>query len=333
MPVFYGSDGLRAGWSLLIAASLFVPASRLGSWITHRAHTASGASSDPTPWVVLFGEGLLFLMVAVVTWIMSGIEKRPVGNYGLGGPRPVRRFLAGAFWGLLLLSLLVFALHMAGWLVIDARLLHGGEVLRYALAWAPAFLAVALLEEYLTRGYLLYTLSRGLAGLWRPIAPRRSAALGFWTAALLLSALFGLSHSSNKGESPMGLLAAALIGLVWCFSLWRTGSLWWAIGLHAAWDWGESFLYGVADSGIIIQHRLLATHPAGRPLLSGGATGPEGSLLIIPIVVLLIAVIVLTLRGKEGYARLMPSGERLYPDTVTPSAPGSWTSGQPGTTA
>jgi uncharacterized protein len=58
---------------------------------------------------------------------------------------------------------------------------------------------------------------------------RQSKAFGFWTAALLLSILFGVGHKQNPGESPIGLLAAGLAGLVFSLSLWRTGSLWWAM--------------------------------------------------------------------------------------------------------
>jgi hypothetical protein len=89
--------------------------------------------------------------------------------------------------------------------------------------------------------------------------------------------------------------------MVFCFSLWRTGSLWWAIGFHAAWDWSQSFLYGVADSGLMIQHHLLATHPVGKPVLSGGATGPEGSIFILVVLGLASAIIVGTLRpARQG---------------------------------
>ena len=88
--------------------------------------------------------------------------------------------------------------------------------------------------------------------------------------------------------------------MVFCFSLWRTGSLWWAIGFHTSWDWSQSFLYGVADSGTMVQHHLLATHPVGKPILSGGATGPEGSIFIIAILALISLIILFTLPRTHG---------------------------------
>src|SRR5260370_39366543 len=155
---------------------------------------------------------------------------------------------------------------------------------------------VALVEESLPRGYLQYTLARGLTGFYKwAFKSLPSRAFGFWTAALVLSVLFGLGHGSNPGESPIGLLSAGLAGLVFVLSLWRTGSLWWAIGFHTSWDWAQSFLYGVADSGTMIQFHLIGTHPVGKPLLSGGATGPEGSVFILPILALIAVTILFTL--------------------------------------
>jgi hypothetical protein len=86
--------------------------------------------------------------------------------------------------------------------------------------------------------------------------------------------------------------------------LWRTGSLWWAIGVHTSWDWAQSFLYGVADSGLMTQHHLLATHPVGKPILSGGTTGPEGSIFAIVVLCLVAVIILLTLPGRRGIAPL-----------------------------
>jgi hypothetical protein len=256
-----------------------------------------------TPYLPI-AEAVPFLATLLITWIMSKIEQRPNSVYGLGGRRKLPYFFAGLAWGVTCLSLLVLTLLKGGFLVVDSRLLIGRDILRYGAVWLLAFLIVGLLEEYLMRGYLQYTLTRGLAGLYQwAFQTRHHVAWGFWTAAAIVSALFGLGHSVNHGESPIGLLAAGLASMVFCLSLWRTGSLWWAIGFHTAWDWAQSFLYGVADSGTMIQHHLLATHPVGKPILSGGATGPEGSIFIVAILALVSLIILLTLpRTRYGDA-------------------------------
>jgi uncharacterized protein len=297
--VFIGADGLRAGWSLLIFVALMAGLLSGINAVGHLMHLVpktGAADTNMTPTFGIIAESFPFLATLLVTWIMSKIERRPNSVYGLGGQRKLPHFLAGLAWGVTCLSLLVFTLWKTGLLVVDSRLLFGAEALRYGALWLLAFLTVGLLEEYLTRGYLQYTLTRGLAGLYQwAFKTRHSNALGFWTAAVIFSVLFGLGHGKNPGESPIGLLSAGLAAMVFCLSLWRTGSLWWAIGFHASWDWAQSFLYGVADSGTMVQHHLLATHPVGKPILSGGATGPEGSLFIIAILALVSLIIIFTL--------------------------------------
>ncbi len=261
----------------------------------------------PGPRPVFVGELAIFLAVLITTFSMARIEHRPVGVYGLGGVRKLPRLLAGAVTGLLAISLLVFLLLKSGLLVIDRQLLAGTEALRYALAWIPGFLAIGFFEESLFRGYLQYTLARGLAGLARSLPGNRDPrALGFWAAALIVSFGFGAVHGSNPGESPAGLVCAGLASLLFCFSLWRTGSLWWAVGMHAAWDYGQSFVFGVADSGALFGHRLLETHPLGAPLLSGGATGPEGSIFcLLPLALMALLIHFTQPRTESSYASLM----------------------------
>jgi uncharacterized protein len=300
--VFLGKDGLRAGWSLLIFVALVAAISYLVHILRHQLHLSGSekAGSETPPMVGLLIEGLSFLMVAAITWSMSKVERRPVGVYGLGDPRKLQRFFAGFAWGITCLSLLVLTLWKAGLMAFDGRVLFGADVLRYGALWLLVFLLVGLFEEYFTRGYIQFTLTRGLAGFYQwAFRTRHSKALGFWTAAAVFSILFGLGHSNNPGESPIGLLSAGMAGLVFCFSLWRTGSLWWAIGFHTSWDWAQSFVYGVPDSGLLSQHHLLASHPLGKPILSGGATGPEGSIFIVAVLVVVALIILLTLPRRK----------------------------------
>ena len=326
--IFVGPDGLRAGWGILLfqllrTFLLFFFALPL---LFHALFPSmSGARSFSGPGQMLPYEAMFTTAVLIATWLMAKIERRPTSVYGLGGNRRLRNFLSGLAWGVAMLSLLVFALRAAGLLVFDARQLFGVSALRYGALWFVGFLLVGVNEEYAFRGYLQFTLARGINGIYgwlrsfgshaaerSETGPRAStqAAFGFWTAAFLLSFYFGLAHNSNRGESPIGLVAVVLIGLVFCLSLWRTGSLWWAIGFHAAWDWAQSFFYGVADSGMTIQSHLFATHPVGRSIFSGGLTGPEGSLFILPILAFTAAVIILTL----------PSVRRSVPPAIARAA-------------
>jgi uncharacterized protein len=268
-------------------------------------------------------------VLVLATWIMALIERRKLLDYNLRGPRRVFHFATGLMCGFVALSALVGGLAAGGWLHFGPVALSGGQILLYALAWGAMFLLVGFFEEGTMRCYLLFTFTRGInfwwaAGivacisgllLWKVkgdgawgayvlalagVAPcrllqvKRMPSAGFWNAAWVTSFLFGAAHTGNNGENWIGIFAAGAIGFVFCVSIYVTGSAWWAIGCHAAWDWAESYFYGTADSGMVAKGHLLTTTPAGPAFWSGGADGPEGSVLVLAVIaVLLLAVLVL----------------------------------------
>jgi len=236
-----------------------------------------------TPLPTIFRNSLGVLVVLFVTWILARVERRGVGSYGLRGPRSARNFAAGVAWGLILFSLLIGILVASGHLALGASDLRGGSILTFGLMWFLAYFLVAFLEEMLFRGCLLYTLGRGI---------------GFWPAAGVLSVVFGLAHLRSEGEVLLGIGTAILGGLIFSLALRLSGSLWWGIGFHAAWDWAESFLFGTSDSGYLAKGTLLAARPIGAPLLSGGPAGPEGSLFVLPVLIATFLVVCLTLNVK-----------------------------------
>jgi membrane protease YdiL (CAAX protease family) len=314
--IFMGRFGLRAGWGMAIFIVLVAILTIFGgiAGVLASGHLkeiiaarmqASAHPGQPRPHIeipfvpamVIGNDSVPFLGMLGVCWFFSKAERRPLGSYGIGKSR-LADFLPGAFWGLAALSLLVFALHALHLLYFDSRLLFGPAILAYALKWLLAFLFVGFSEEYMLRGYLQFTLTRGVFGLGEKLSPGNARAAAFWIAAVIMSLLFGALHLGNKGENALGISQVVLVGLVFSYALWRTGSLWWAIGFHMAWDWAQSFLYGVADSGNISVGRLFQTHVAGRPLLSGGVDGPEGSLLCVPV--LLLVAVVIRLTTKPG---------------------------------
>ncbi len=305
--IFWGREGLRAGWSALIfivifAALLATPILIMLKFV-HSAHRAQDMQVIPLKLGYL-NEGLSVFAVLLATWIMAKIERRG-RNYGYGGANKFRHFLRGLTSGLAMITVLVFILWKSGLLVIEGRLIFGGDVARYGGLWLGGFCLAGVFEESLMRGFLLYTLTRGFSTIYqRAFKTQHSAALGFWTAATILSIIFFLGHTSNPGESPVGLLGVFLAGMFFCYSIWRSGAIWWAIGMHAAWDWGQSFLFGVADSGLMAEHHLLATHPQGTALLSGGTTGPEGSILALAVLAVGTLLIRFTLPKGQYYEAL-----------------------------
>jgi membrane protease YdiL (CAAX protease family) len=124
--------------------------------------------------------------------------------------------------------------------------------------------------------------------------------MGFWPSAFLLSLLFGLAHAGNPGESKFGLVSVVLFGLLFCLFLRRTGNLWWAVGFHAGWDWGQTFFYGVPDSGMAAYHSLFNSSFSGPRWLTGGTVGPEAS-IFTPMVLALVAILFTRVYRENQY--------------------------------
>lgn len=309
--VFIGPFGLRAGWSLLIYFTILffiifsghviqqhVEAKHSHSAITTRPIDSSvpvTKSLAAAPMLTrTFFEDMAFPILLLLSWLMAAAEHRKLSAFGLGDVHSLSRFLAGAAWGFLAMSLLIVILHGFHLLSFDSRLLHGLAIFRWGFIQFFAFLFVGLVEEYAFRGYLQFTLTRGLVCIGNLVSRPHARVIAFWLASSITSVLFLLAHTHNSGENKLGLLQVFVAGIVFVIALWRTGSLWWAIGFHMAWDWAQSFLYGVPDSGGLMQGRLFATHAIGNSFFSGGTDGPEGSVFCIPILLLVIVVLFFT---------------------------------------
>jgi len=293
--ILFGPGGLRPGWAFLIFACLVYLLMMLcGAFVAPYLHIDHNQPIAPSSAYLL--ELSQFVPVLVATAMMALFERRPLLFYGYQGRARALRFLSGCFWGFIAISVAVLLLSKMGYLVLNGRVLGGASALRYGVQWGGLFLLVGFTEESMFRGYAQFTLTRGR---------------GFWWSAILLAIPFGLLHSTNGGESLVGLLAVGAVSLVFCLSLWYTGSLWWAVGFHAAWDWGQSFFYGTADSGLVAQGHLFAEHARGPALWSGGATGPEGSIVVVPLLLVIAGLMILWwgrpahhARGEQPFRRM-----------------------------
>jgi len=324
--VIIGEDGLRAGWSVLLFALLaylmMVASGMAASFLLRNIFHAETVGMTPITGLVSGAVELLGILFAGS--LVARIERRRLRDFNLAGPRPLVRFAGGLLAGFAALSALVGAMAWGGWLHIDPAALSAPQILGFAVLWGVVFLIVGLCEEGTFRCYLQYTLTRGLNFWWALgiigamcvdllIQAKGNGAWGvygfallglppcvflyvnharrssFWYAAWVSSTLFGFIHTGNNGENWIGIFAAALIGFVFCVSIRVTGSAWWAIGCHAAWDWAETYFYGTADSGLVASGHFLSTRVTGDPLWSGGTDGPEGSLLVLPVILALLA--------------------------------------------
>lgn len=253
-------------------------------WVLGGALSAEGG---------LAGSNEAFLLATVltappmlfVTWLfVRYLDRRGLASIGLRWPEGGR---PKAALQVLTMVLAVSAL-LGVWLALVAVL---AEVRLGSLsqpfrepspAWPlPQILLLALLllgfliqgglEELVVRGYIY----RALKERWRP-----------WLAALSSSLLFSLLHATNPSVSWIALVNIVLAGLVLAAMVERSGSLWSATLAHGFWNWGVACVLSLPVSGIRI-FRLFDLSIAGDDRITGGGFGPEGSLILTALGLLL----------------------------------------------
>jgi len=273
---FLGPDGLRVGWRLLLAVALWLVMAGLLPvlliWIPGIREMLRHITASPailTPEAVLLSDGIVASAALLTAAVMKRIEKRSFAAYGLPGRAAFgKRFWQGALYGFAMIGLLMGVIAAFHGFSISGVSLSATAAVRYGFLYLIGFIAVAMFEEFAFRGYLQSTLQ---------------LAVGFWPAAVILAVAFGAIHLTNPGEAKFGAVMAGCFGLLAAFTLRRTGNIWFAIGLHTLWDWGETYFYSVRDSGVPAVGHLLKSDFHGPTWLTGGTVGPEGSLFVFAV--------------------------------------------------
>ena len=253
-----GPNGLRAGWRLLIFFAILVPLG-IGAGRIIDLLLSKLQADMYTPLGGLAVMGTLVIALLLASNIMARIERRRISDFGLPWRRAFcRQFWQGAAISFSSLTALLFVLWLAGAFSFGSPALHGADIWKYGALWTlPLFLS-ALFEDFLYRGYLLFTLTSGI---------------GFWPAALVTSLLMGGAHYFNPGGHGLGPLAAFLYCLATCVVIRRTGDLWMALESTRNGRGAKSFSTAYLPAGFRARNILLmpaSTVPHGLPAARSG---------------------------------------------------------------
>lgn len=261
------------GWGAL----LFVAFILVYALVSRVGEPAEGASG--TPLGVLQVAVLSVVGLALYAGLVRLAEARWPSELSLTQAAP--ELLTGLVVGTAMLSAVVAALLMFGLYDISGP--------RASSPWTMVNVGIAsgFFEELIFRAIVLRLLMR---------------AFGIWPALGLSAALFGALHLANPNATPMAAIAIAVeAGLMLASFYLLTGRLWVSIGVHAAWNFTQGWIWGARVSGIEVKESLYlsAPRPGAPDWLSGGAFGPEAS---VPAMVIGtgVAVVVLYWAWKKG---------------------------------
>lgn len=286
---FIGADGFRAGWRFLVFAGIYILSGYPVFALVGRFYDFSDTGFTPADLLVAkVADGLSLLVISLV---LARLEKHRAAWFGLAFEKGIfRLFGMGSLFAAITVTLLMLIPWACGYVSFDGLTAHGVDLWKYLGLWLAAMLVAGFAEELLFRGYILSCLSRGL---------------GFWPAALGLSVLFGVAHLNKPMENVPDILNIVLLGLLLCYSVRRTGSLWFGIGFHAAFNLFALGLYGSPNTGAggqPLEHHILDTHVAGPAWLTGGPQGLEASWLL-PLLILAMFGLLHRLYPQDRFPR------------------------------
>ncbi|MWA01428.1 CPBP family intramembrane metalloprotease [Actinomadura sp. LD22] len=244
----------------------------------------------------VLGMATAVLTPIVYAWVVRRTEHRaPVEVARTGAPAALGR---GMLIGLAMFGAVIANIAFLG----DYRIDGFGSV-PGAVGLFGFMAAAAVTEELLFRGVL-----------FRIIEGR----IGTWAALVLTAALFGLSHLTNADATLWGAIAIAVeAGSMLAAAYAATRNLWVPIGLHFAWNFAESGIFGTEVSGNGSNKGLLDSTMSGSSLITGGKFGPEASLYTVAAG-LALTVAFMWLARRRG--NVIPARRRAAGASQSPAA-------------
>jgi membrane protease YdiL (CAAX protease family) len=306
------ADGrLRIGYRLALYGAAFAVASvagglsRQGLLALHAPHSLAALALA----AVTIG-----LQLWLTRLLRRHVDRRPVEGLALGSlrrgwPRAVQGFAAAS---LMLLGVLGVQLAL-GWVTIEGVALPGGTLASALDQLAGVlflFVAVGFAEELLMRGAVLQNLGE---------------VLPLWAAVAVSGALFGLAHAATFRIGPAFVLSAVVLTAMLAVARLYTGTIWWAIGGHAAWDWLQETVLGLSLQAGMTHSSVLQLRQRGPAAWVGVPPALEGGLLYILVEALGLGALLWLARrsGLSPLSRLAPDGqvERVAPPERAIAAP------------
>jgi membrane protease YdiL (CAAX protease family) len=225
--------------------------------------------------VIIFGA--VWMIGFTLIWVRF-VDRRPATSIGLRTRHPLREWLRGLLVGAGLMLLSVGLMAALGTIesggnsldTLIPLLIADPLPVLGAVGMLLLFLVQGPAEEVVFRGYLLPVLGA-----------RGSITLG----VVLSSTLFGLLHALNPNFGVLPLVNIVLAGVVFALYGLVEEGLWGVFGLHSAWNWVQGNVLGLPVSGIAFGPSLFGLHEAGPDWLTGGSFGPEGSVVVTLLLV------------------------------------------------
>ncbi|MDO5455988.1 MAG: type II CAAX endopeptidase family protein [Eubacteriales bacterium] len=269
--IIFGS----AVWACFLGYFLFTVGQIVMYLILSRIGTAGGFSSDvwktAIVYLAFFGVWIMFFLNALLR------KNRPLLKAygpGLSGNR-IPELAVGLLTGFGMNGLLILFAMMHGDIHLYFDRFNIGAFL---ILFAAVFIQSAA-EEIMCRGFIYHRVLRTYRGQ-------------YLAAALVNGIFFGLIHITNEGATPVAIIDIIICGIQYSAMVYYFDSVWMTMGAHAGWNFTQSILAGLPNSGTVFPYSIfrLDAATAASSFFYDVGFGVEGT---IPAVILEILVLVL----------------------------------------
>ena len=268
--IIFGS----AVWTCILAYLLIFIGQLLGEFVL----LASGAYK--TDFGATAGLYFLFGGIWVVLFLNALIKKnRPLFKaYGIGCKgNNALNLLIGYLIGIGMNGLAI----LLAWMHGDIKMYFDRfELIPFLILFAAVFVQSAA-EEMVCRGFIYQRVLRTYRNK-------------FWLAVIINSVFFGLIHLGNDGVTVMAIVDLIVTGLLFSAMVYYFDSLWMAMAVHAGWNFTQSILAGLPNSGNVVPYSVfkLDAATARDSFFYNVAFGVEGTIPAIAIQLVVLAAIV-----------------------------------------
>ena len=268
--IIFGS----AVWTCILAYLLIFIGQLLGEFVL----LASGAYK--TDFGATAGLYFLFGGIWLVLFLNALIKKnRPLFKaYGIGCKgNNALNLLIGYLIGIGMNGLAI----LLAWMHGDIKMYFDRfELIPFLILFAAVFVQSAA-EELVCRGFIYQRVLRTYRNK-------------YWLTVIINSVFFGLIHLGNDGVTVMAIVDLIVTGLLFSAMVYYFDSLWMAMAVHAGWNFTQSILAGLPNSGNVVPYSVfkLDAATARDSFFYNVAFGVEGTIPAIAIQLVVLAAIV-----------------------------------------
>ena len=220
------------------------------------------------------------LLLLIYRWLSKAYEDREVKELATG--KALKHTGIGFLWGMAFIGAVVAIFALCGWYKVEGFYFNAGWLFWFLMS----YFVVAAGEEIILRGIVFRLLY---------------SQFNAWAAIAVSASVFGILHIGNPNATLVGAVGITVAsGILFALLFMYYKTLWVPIGMHWSWNFVQGTVFGCPVSGEDSGYSIIRSSTSGPELFTGGAFGPEASVITMVLGIALSIWVVMRLCGKRN---------------------------------